>query len=116
MASTHPLRRRRFLRVGAEAVAAAFAASRADWARAEGTRDLNGLSAAAACDAMRNGDVKAEDYAAALLARCEAGKRLNAFISLDPAQTLEAAREADHRRASGAYLGPLHGLPVPRTA
>ena len=113
MASTRSLRRRRFLQVSAEAIAATFAASRANWAWAEGTGDLNGLSAAAACDAMRKGDLKAEDYAAALLARCEAGKPLNAFISLDPAKVMESAREADRRRASGAYLGPLHGLPVP---
>jgi indoleacetamide hydrolase len=109
-ASPHSLRRRRFLYGGAGAIAAMFAARRA---RAEGTGDPSGLSATAACDAMRKGDRKAEDYAAALLARCDAGKRLNAFIALDPAKTLEAAREADRQRASGAYLGPLHGLPIP---
>src|SRR5919202_6356005 len=111
--STYSLQRRQFLQLSATAIAATFAASQINWAWAEDTGDLNGLSAAAACDAMRKGDLKAEDYAAALLARCEAGKQLNAFISLDPAKTMEAAREADRRRASGAYLGPLHGLPIP---
>src|ERR671933_418685 len=111
--STYSLQRRQFLQLSAMAIAETFAASRTNWAWAEDTGDLNGLSAAAACDAMRKGDLKAEDCAAALLPRCEAGKRLNAFISLDPAKTLEAAREADRRRASGAFLGPLHGLPVP---
>ena len=55
----------------------------------------------------------AEDYATALLQRCEAGEHLNAFITLDPPQVLEAAHEADRLRASGAELGPLHGLPIP---
>src|SRR2546425_628975 len=62
---------------------------------------------------LRRGDVKAEDYAAALLARCDAGKQLNAFISIAPDQVKEAARAADRRRAAGAFLGPLHGLPIP---
>ncbi len=62
---------------------------------------------------MRQGELLAEDYAAALLQRCEAGEYLNAFITLDPPRVHEAAREADRRRASGAELGPLHGLPIP---
>lgn len=111
--SIYPLRRRRFLHLSAEAVAATFAASRVRRAWAEGGGNLNSLHATAACDAMRKGDIKAEDYAAALLKRCEAGKLLNAFISLDPVRVMEAARAADRRRASGGYLGPLHGLPIP---
>jgi mandelamide amidase len=113
MPLTYFLRRRRFLQVSAEAIAVTFAASRANWAWGEDIGNLNALSATAACDAMRKGDLKAEDYAAALLARCDAGKQLNAFISLDSAKVLEAAREADRLRASGAYLGPLHGLSIP---
>ncbi len=74
---------------------------------------LTDLSAIDAIKAMRAGDLLAEDYAAALLHRCEAGAHLNAFITLDPPRVLEAAREADRRRASGAELGPLHGLPIP---
>ena len=62
---------------------------------------------------MRRGELSAEEYAAALLQRCEAGEHLNAFITLDPQRVLEAAREADRRRASGEELGPLHGLPIP---
>lgn len=74
---------------------------------------LTELSAIDATRAMRQGEVSAEAYAAALLHRCEAGKHLNAFITLHPPRVLEAAREADRRRASGAELGPLHGLPIP---
>jgi len=75
--------------------------------------ELIELTATEAVRAMRRGDVKAEDYASALLARCEAGRSLNAFITLDPALVLEAARAADRTRASGAPLPPLHGLPIP---
>lgn len=71
------------------------------------------LTATEALRALRQGDVTAEDYASALLARCEALKSLNAFITLDPPRVLEAAREADRLRASGAPLPPLHGLPIP---
>jgi indoleacetamide hydrolase len=109
----YSIRRRRFFEMNA-AMAAMFAANRIQKAKAETSEGgLNGLSATAACDAMRKGDIKAEDYAAALLKRCEAGKQLNAFISLDPDKVREAARAADRQRASGAYLGPLHGLPIP---
>ncbi|HEY2946424.1 MAG TPA: indoleacetamide hydrolase [Vicinamibacteria bacterium] len=75
--------------------------------------DLLELSASEAVARMRRGELKAEDYAAALLARCEAHKHLNAFISFAPDQVKEAARAADRRRAAGAFLGPLHGLPIP---
>lgn len=71
------------------------------------------LSAVEAVGRMGEGDLKAEDYASALLARCEAGRPLNAFISLSPETVLEAARAADRHRAAGKALGPLHGLPIP---
>lgn len=69
-----------------------------------------------ACDvvaAMRVGDISAEAYAEALLAQCEAGRDLNAFITLEPERVREAARTADRLRAAGGSLGPLHGLPIP---
>jgi mandelamide amidase len=71
------------------------------------------LSAVQAVARMRRGELKAEDYAGALLARAEAGRRLNAFISISPGEVMEAARAADRRRAAGAELGALHGLPIP---
>lgn len=58
------------------------------------------LSAVEAVGRMGEGDLKAEDYASALLARCEAGRPLNAFISLSPETVLEAARAADRHRAA----------------
>ncbi len=74
---------------------------------------LVNLSATDAVEAMKRGDLRAEDYASALLARAESEKALNAFITLDPSRVREAARAADRLRASGVPLGPLHGLPIP---
>ena len=71
------------------------------------------LSAGDATAAMQRGELLSEDYASALLARCQDFSHLNAFISLDPEKVMEAARDADMKRASGAQPGPLHGLPIP---
>jgi mandelamide amidase len=71
------------------------------------------LGAVEAVARMRRGELGAAEYAAALLARCEAGRHLNAFLSLSAEQALADARAADRRRASGRPLGPLHGLPIP---
>ncbi|MGH8138441.1 MAG: amidase family protein [Steroidobacteraceae bacterium] len=75
--------------------------------------DLLSLSAVDAVKSMTHGDLTAERYATALLARCQAGANLNAFITLEPQRVLEAARACDLKRRSGAPLGLLHGLPVP---
>jgi len=77
------------------------------------TTNLIELTATDAIAAMRHGDLRAEDYAVALLNRCEQCKHLNAFITIDPERVLASAREADRFRDSGAALGPLHGLPIP---
>lgn len=74
---------------------------------------LSELSAVEAVQAMRQGSITAEEYALVLLAQCHRGSGLNAFITLDAEQVLEAARAADRKRTSGAELGPLHGLPIP---
>jgi mandelamide amidase len=76
-------------------------------------RNFTDLSAVAALSAIRNGDIKAEDYARALLGRAQHLEGLNAFRTLDTEIVLEAARAADKARASGAVLGTLHGLPIP---
>lgn len=62
---------------------------------------------------MRNGDLKAEDYARALLERAQHLESLNAFRRLDKEMVLEAARAADKARACGDAIGALHGLPIP---
>jgi mandelamide amidase len=73
---------------------------------------LHELGVADAAKAIRLGDIKAEALAEALLVRAAAHKSLNAFIALEPEKVRAAAREADRRRASGAPLGPLHGVPL----
>ena len=80
---------------------------------ASGQSDWCELSACAAVAAMRSGQIKAEDYAATLLDRAAQCQRLNAFISLDREQVLQAARAADKARAAGHMTGALHGLPIP---
>ncbi|MBR0647151.1 amidase [Plastoroseomonas hellenica] len=63
--------------------------------------------------AIARGEVTALAAAEACIARIDAkDKALNAFIRLDRAEALEAARAADRKRASGATLGPLHGVPM----
>src|SRR5260370_27412867 len=81
--------------------------------RADKQQGLMVLTAVAAVTAMGNGDLKAEDYARALLDRAQHLESLNAFRTLDKEMLLEAARAADKVRASGDALGTLHGLPIP---
>jgi mandelamide amidase len=71
------------------------------------------LSAGEAVLRISHGEMTAERYAATLLARCESLRSLNAFITLEPAQVLEAARACDQYRNAGGKLGPLFGLPIP---
>jgi Asp-tRNA(Asn)/Glu-tRNA(Gln) amidotransferase A subunit family amidase len=68
------------------------------------------LSEAAAC--IRQGDVSAEDYAQALLERCDAAQSLNTFVALDRERLLGEARKADRMLREGHRLGRLHGLPL----
>ena len=63
---------------------------------------LTDLTAVGAVTAMRNGDIKAEDYARALLDKAKSLQSLNAFRALNPEMVLESARSADQRRRSGA--------------
>jgi mandelamide amidase len=74
---------------------------------------LTELSASAAVDYMLRGELTAERYAGALLARCVSQHALNAFITFEPERVLEAARTRDRERRAGAKLGPLFGLPIP---
>jgi mandelamide amidase len=71
------------------------------------------LSAVAAVAAMQKGEIKAEDYARALLDRAQRLEQLNAFRTLNRELVLEAARGADKAREAGRTLGTLHGLLIP---
>lgn len=107
--------RREFL-VGAAMLAGGAAApdTHADRPNSANERRIfTEISAVAALSAIRNGELKAEDYARALLRQAQHLESLNAFRTLDTEMVLEAARAADKARASGAVLGTLHGLPIP---
>jgi mandelamide amidase len=69
------------------------------------------LSASQAVRHIRDGDLKAEDYAAQLLRHYERHKDLNTVISIDPDRVLEHAHAVDAARSRGERLGPLAGLP-----
>ena len=64
--------------------------------------DLGDLSAVEAVGRMSRGELSAERYAEALLARCRAAHALNAFITLDPARVLEDARAREREIRLGA--------------
>jgi indoleacetamide hydrolase len=74
---------------------------------------LADLTAVEAVAQMSRGEISCERYAAALLARCQASRALNAFITLEPERVLEAARARDRERRGGAKPGALFGLPIP---
>ena len=117
MAFDDPISRRRFL-VGVAASAAtpwmsAAAGSATTPPGSKATGALTQLGAVEAVALLSRGELSAVEYARALLDQCEAGRSLNAFITLRPEQVLAAARECDRRRQAGERLGPLHGLPIP---
>jgi Asp-tRNA(Asn)/Glu-tRNA(Gln) amidotransferase A subunit family amidase len=75
------------------------------------TTDLTSLGLAAAAAAVRNGDITSETYTTALLQRARTLADLNAFITIDEAAVLAAARDADKARAAGS-AAPLLGVPL----
>ncbi len=74
--------------------------------------ELHDLGAGEAAAAIAHGEITALALAEALLARAKACAGLNAFIAIDADAVREAARAADVKRASGAALGALHGVPL----
>ena len=71
------------------------------------TRDpLVELTASDVVEAIRAGDISAEQYAEALLTETEVSSELNAFIALDPDAVISAARRADRTRACLLYTSP----------
>jgi indoleacetamide hydrolase len=69
------------------------------------------LGLAAAARAIRNGEVSSEAYVGTLLERARAHADLNAFITIDEAAVLEAARDAARLRRAGRNA-PLLGVPL----
>jgi Asp-tRNA(Asn)/Glu-tRNA(Gln) amidotransferase A subunit family amidase len=74
--------------------------------------DYSRLTASEAALAIRKGGISAEHYVEGLIEQDRKWATLNAFISRDHDALREAARAADKLRASGAALGPLHGVPL----
>jgi indoleacetamide hydrolase len=77
-------------------------------------RDVSELTVVEAARLIRDGEISSEELARALLRRIAAHRDLNAFITVDEAKVLEAARHADRERRRGRAhpLGPLHGVPL----
>jgi len=75
--------------------------------------DLCQLSAAALAARVRDGDHSAEEVAATFFARAaRVDPTLHAFLELQQAEALAAARRIDAQRQRGERLGPLAGVPI----
>lgn len=73
----------------------------------------NEMTASAAGEAIRRGELTSERLVAACLERiAEVESQVGAWTWLDPDHALAQARAADARQRSGAALGALHGIPV----
>jgi Asp-tRNA(Asn)/Glu-tRNA(Gln) amidotransferase A subunit family amidase len=71
------------------------------------------LTASAAAAEIARGALSAEDYSRACLDRIEAiDGEVKAFVHLDREHVFAQARALDERRAQGAPIGSLHGVPV----
>src|SRR5919201_312490 len=74
--------------------------------------DLTELGVADAAALIRSKQVTSVELTQAYLARAEANPDLNAFITLDRAAALDAARRADAAIGAGTATGALHGVPL----
>lgn len=74
--------------------------------------DVFELTAAEVAANICRGSMTSEAVVQAYLARAKARPDLNAFVTLDEAGALRAARQADARRATGAACLPLQGVPI----
>jgi indoleacetamide hydrolase len=74
--------------------------------------DPTQLTAAEAAAAVCSGRISSETLVRTSIARARARTQLNAFVTLDEAGALAAARAVDVRRASRAPCLPLEGVPI----
>jgi indoleacetamide hydrolase len=74
--------------------------------------DLTQLGVAEAAQLIHDRKVTSADLTQAYLARAEANRDLNAFITLDREGAMTAARKADADLAAGKTRGALHGVPL----
>jgi aspartyl-tRNA(Asn)/glutamyl-tRNA(Gln) amidotransferase subunit A len=74
--------------------------------------ELVSASAAQIAHRVRNHSLTVVEIAELFLARIEAHRHLNAFITVNPALVLEEAHDLDRRLKRGEDPGPLAGVPV----
>lgn len=78
-----------------------------------GSAELWRWSAQQLARGIATGQISAREAVESCLERIDAANRkLNALVEVSPEEALQAAAEADQLTASGAELGPLHGVPV----
>ena len=77
---------------------------------------MTALHARSLCDiadAIANGELSSVEVTRQQLARIDAKEsELRAFVTILGDHALEAAEQRDRERATGASLGPLHGVPI----
>jgi aspartyl-tRNA(Asn)/glutamyl-tRNA(Gln) amidotransferase subunit A len=77
------------------------------------SQDVTRWDGATTAAAIRSGEVSAREVTSAHLARIDAvDDRVHAFLHVDHEGALAAADAVDARRAGGAALGPLAGVPL----
>lgn len=77
------------------------------------TDELWRWSATDLARAIARGAISSEDATRSVLGRIESvNPRVNAVVDVMADEALQAAREADTARRSGAPCGPLHGVPT----
>lgn len=75
--------------------------------------DLLFMSAVEAARRIRDRELSPVDYVRAVLSAIEASQdHLNAYVTVCPAEALEAAQTAEDAAKRGTSFGPLHGIPV----
>jgi len=96
----------------ATVLALALLAAGCSTARAGRPSDLTSVTVTDAARLIRERAVTSAELTRAYLARAEANRDLNAFITLDREGAMGAARRADAELAAGRARGPLHGVPL----
>src|SRR4030095_5739847 len=75
--------------------------------------DLTQLTVTEAAKLIKEGKVTSEQLTRALLAKIAVNPDLNAFITVNAIEAINAARHADEaRRRDPAHFGALHGVPL----
>ncbi len=93
-------------------VLAGLAASAASCAQAKSAIDLDHLTAAQAASDICAGEYTSVALVSAALARAKARPELNAFITLDEAGAMKAARAFDAAHKRRGHCEPLGGVPI----